>query len=93
LPRAGALVGWVRALIRRFANKRELQGCDRAEFDQIASDLKLSPPELYAICAGNSIPADLLNKRLAKFGLSPKGVQARHPTERSVSLPIGPSCC
>jgi hypothetical protein len=60
-------------------NDGELQGLDRTEFAQIARDLNLSPPELYAISVGGNQSAALLNKRMAEFGLSPAVVKKQHP--------------
>jgi hypothetical protein len=79
LPRRRGLAGWVRAVACRFVNHSELQGLRRTEFAQIARDLNLSPLELYAISAGGSQSAGLLNKRMAEFGLSPEFVKKQHP--------------
>jgi hypothetical protein len=79
LPLGRALAGWVRAMASRFVNYGELEGLDRTEFAQIARDLNLSPPELYAISTGGNLSAGLLNKRMAEFGLSPELVKKQHP--------------
>lgn len=57
----------------------ELQGLDRTEFAQVARDLNLSPSELYAISTGGNLSGDLLNTRMAEFGLSPEVVKKHHP--------------
>ncbi|WP_375412405.1 hypothetical protein [uncultured Bradyrhizobium sp.] len=75
----GALAGWVKDAASRFVNDGELEGLDRTEFAQIASDLNLSPAELHAISIGSNRSAGLLNKRMAEFGLSPKALHERHP--------------
>jgi hypothetical protein len=72
------LGGWIRAVASRFVNHGELQGLDRTEFAQIARDLNLSPPELYAISTGGNQSAGLLNKRMAEFGLWPELVKKQH---------------
>jgi hypothetical protein len=79
LPRRSGLAGWIRAVASRFVNDGELQGLDRTEFAEIARDLNLSPPELYAISTGGNLSGDLLNKRMAEFGLSPEIVKKQHP--------------
>jgi len=79
LSRGSAFVGWVKDVTSRLLNRGELQGIDGAEFEQIARDLNLSPPELHAISAKSSIAVDLLNKRMAKFGLSSAAVRRRYP--------------
>jgi hypothetical protein len=78
-PLGSALAGWVRAVASRFVKYGELQGLDRTEFAQIARDLNLSPSELYAISTGGNLSGDLLNKRMAEFGLSPEVVRKQHP--------------
>ena len=79
LSRRRGLADWVRAVASRFVNDGEMQGLDRTEFAQIARDLNLSPPELYAISTGGNLSAGLLNKRMAEFGLSPEVVKKQHP--------------
>jgi hypothetical protein len=78
LPRRSGLAGWIRAVASRFVNDGELQGLDRTEFAEIARDLNLSPAELYAISTGGNLSGDLLNKRMAEFGLSPEVVKKQH---------------
>jgi hypothetical protein len=78
-PRISALLGLVRAVFTSFLNARELRGLDRAEFEQIACDLNLSPTELYMLSTGENCSDDLLEKRLEEFGLSPERVRRRHP--------------
>ena len=79
LQRRSGLAGWIRAVASRFVNDGELQGLDCAEFAQIAKDLNLSPPELYAISTGGNLSGDLLNKRMAEYGLSPEVLKKQHP--------------
>lgn len=78
-PLISALVGRVRSAFASFLNAKELRGLDRAEFEQIARDLNLSPTELYMLSTGDSGSDDLLEKRLKEFGLSPERVRRRYP--------------
>ena len=51
----------------------KLHGVTRADFDQIAEDLDLSPPELYELLTGRRLSADALQDRLAaEFEASPQ---------------------
>ena len=79
LPQGSALVRWVKAVVSKFAHDDGLQGLDRTEFAQIANDLNISPSDLYAISTGGNMPAGLLKKRMAMFGLSPEVLQKQHP--------------
>ena len=79
LPQGRGLIGWVRALTARLGSKGDLREIDRAEFDQIARDLNLSAPDLYAISTRNDMTVDLLDKRMADFGLSAEAMKRRHP--------------
>jgi hypothetical protein len=79
LPRRSGLAGWIRAVASRFMDDGELLGLDRTEFAEIARDLNLSPSELYAISTAGNLSGDLLNKRMAEFGLSPEIVKKQHP--------------
>lgn len=79
----------------------KLHGVKRADFDQIATDLDLSPPELYELLTGRRLSADALEDRLAaEFEASPqlakrlrKIEQQRRAARIRASVPIGPSCC
>ena len=79
----------------------KLHGVTRADFDQIAEDLDLSPPELYELLTGRRLSADALQDRLAaEFEASPqlakrlrKIEQQRRAARIRASVPIGPSCC
>lgn len=79
----------------------KLHGVTRADFDQIAADLDLSPPELYELLTGRRLSADALQDRLAaEFEASPqlakrlrKIEQQRRAARIRASVPIGPSCC
>ena len=101
LPRAGALVGWLKAIVARFTQNNELRGMNRAEFEQIARDLNLPPPELYGLLTGGQLSADALEERLAaEFEVSPqfekrlRSLEQEHLAARiRASVPIGPSCC
>ena len=74
-----SLVGWMRAVAARFRNPDELRAFDRAEFEQIARDLNLSPTELHLLSIGDSSSRDLLEKRLMQFDLTSQLVKRRHP--------------
>jgi hypothetical protein len=77
-PTSG-LLGWVRAIAARFRSPDELRGFDRAEFEQIARDLNLSPTELHLLSIGDSSSRDLLEKRLTEFDLTSELVKKLHP--------------
>jgi hypothetical protein len=76
--RTSGLLGWMRAVAARFRNADELRGLDRAEFEQIARDLNLSPSELRVLSIGSGLSGDLLEKRLREFELSPELVKKQH---------------
>ena len=78
-PRSRAVASWLITILTRFVNRDELQDMDRAEFDQIARDLNLSPFELRKLSIGNGSSPDLLEKRLAEFELAPEIVKREHP--------------
>jgi hypothetical protein len=101
LSRASAWVGWAKAVVARFSRANELRGMNRAEFEQIARDLNLPPPELYGLLTGRRLSADALEERLvAEFEASPQLAKRLRALERQhraarirASVPIGPSCC
>jgi hypothetical protein len=101
LPRGSALVGWARAIVVRFTRANELRGVNRSEFEQIARDLDLPPPELYGLLTGRRVSADALEECLAvEFEVSPQLAKRLRAIERQyraarrrASVPIGPSCC
>lgn len=64
-PAGVALVRWLRTAFTGRARKDKLQGVTRAEFEQIAQDLNLSPPELYGLLTGRRLSADALEECLA----------------------------
>ena len=100
LPGAGALTGWARSVAARFFRANELLGMDRAEFEQIARDLNLPPPELYGLLTGRRISAAALDEWLAaEFEASPqlakrlRAIERRHRAARiRMSVPIAPCC-
>jgi hypothetical protein len=77
--RMGGLRGWMKALAARFRSADELRSFDRAEFEQIARDLNLSPSELHLLSIGDGRSADLLEKRLRELGLSREVLKKQHP--------------
>jgi hypothetical protein len=100
LSRASALVGWVKAVFARVSRANELRGMNHAEFEQIARDLNLPPPELYGLLTGRRLSADALEERLAaEFEASPqlakrlRTIERRHRAARiRMSVPIAPCC-
>ena len=100
LPGAGALTGWARSVAARFFRENELLGMDRAEFEQIARDLDLPPPELYRLLTGCRVSPDALEERLAaEFEASPqlakrlRAIKLKHRAARMrLSVPIAPCC-
>ena len=98
--RASALVGWVKIVIARFSHANELRGINRAEFEQIARDLDLPPPELYRLLTGCRVSPDALEERLAaEFEASPqlakrlRAIKRKHRAARMrLSVPIAPCC-
>ena len=101
LRRVSALAGWAKAFAARFSRANELRDISRAEFEQIAQDLNLSPSELYGLLTGRRISADALEVSLAaEFEASPqlakrlRAIERRYRAARiRASVPIGPSCC
>ena len=99
--RGSGLVGWAKAIAATFTRANQLRGIDRAEFEQIAQDLNLSPPELYGLLTGRHLAAGALQECLAaEFEASPqlagrlRAIERRYRAARiRASLPIGPSCC
>jgi len=92
---------WLRVLVTRCARTTRLHGVKRPEFEQIARDLNLSPPELYGLLTGRRLSAEALEECLAaEFEASPQLAKRLRAMERQhraarirASLPIGPSCC
>lgn len=99
-PRGG-LLGWLRAAVTGRVRRNELRGVRGAEFDRIARDLDLSPPELYGLLTGRRPSAEAPEKCLAaEIDASPqlakrlRAIERKHRAARMrASLPIGPSCC
>jgi hypothetical protein len=96
---AGALTGWVKSVAARLSRVNELRGMDRAEFEQIARDLNLSPPELYGLLTGRRIAIEALDERLAaEFETSPqlakrlRAIERKHRAATRMSVPIAPCC-
>jgi hypothetical protein len=87
--------------VARFTRANELRGICRAEFEQIARDLNLPPPELYGLLTRRPVSADALEECLAaEFEASPqlakrlRAIERQHrATQIRASVPIGPSCC
>jgi hypothetical protein len=73
---------------------------DRAEFEQIARDLNLSPQELYGLLTGRRISTDALDECLAaEFEASPqlarrlRAIERKHRAARiRMTVPIAPCC-
>ncbi len=100
LRRARSLGGWVRGIVARWRPWNRLRGINRAEFEQVASDLDLSHPELYGLLIGRSVSAELTEQNLAALEVSRERIRAAQALEAKRSsarvqalLPIGPSCC
>lgn len=101
LLQSGALPRWVRAIALTLTRATEQRSMNRREFEQIARDLNLLPPELYGLLTGGQFSADLSEEQLAtKFELSPQLAKRLRAIKRErvsatirASLPIGPSCC
>lgn len=97
----GGLVRWLKTAVAGCTRKDRLRGVQRAEFEQIAQDLNLSPPELYGLLTARHLSVDALEQRLAaEFEASPqlskrlRAIERRHRAARiRASVPIGPSCC
>jgi hypothetical protein len=99
LSRASALAGWAKAIVVRFSRANELRGMNRAEFEQIARDLKLQPPELYALLTGRRISAAALDQCLAaELEATPqlakrlRTIERKHRAATRMSVPIAPCC-
>jgi hypothetical protein len=96
---ASALTGWAKSVAAGFSRVDKLRGMDRAEFEQIARDLNLSPPELYGLLTGRRIAAEALDECLvAEFEASPQLAKRLRAIERKcraavrMSAPIAPCC-
>jgi hypothetical protein len=95
-----ALASWAKAVVAKFSRANDLSGMNRAEFEQIARDLNLPPPELYELLTGRRISADALDEWLAaEFEASPqlakrlRAIERRHRAARiRMSVPIAPCC-
>jgi len=94
-----AMTGWAKSVVARLSRVNELRGMDRAEFEQIARDLNLSPPELYGLLTGRRIVAEVLDECLAaEFEASPqlakrlRAVERKHRAATRMSAPIAPCC-
>jgi hypothetical protein len=72
-------MGWLRSMAGKLAGVNDLQGLDREQFEGIARDLNLSTGDLDALCRRGEAFGDLLEKRLAEFGLSEDAVKRLHP--------------
>jgi hypothetical protein len=100
LLRVSALVGWAKSVAARFSRANELRGMTRAEFEQIARDLNMSPQELCGLLTGRRVSADALDECLAtEFEASPqlakrlRGIERQHRAARiRMSVPIAPCC-
>ena len=100
LHRAGILAGWAKAVVARFSGANELRGMNCMEFEQIARDLNLPPPELYGLLTGRRISAAALDEWLAvEFEASPelakrlRAIERKHRAARiRMSVPIAPCC-
>lgn len=100
LPRVGMLGGWMRAVAAKFKRQAKLRDTNRAEFEQIARDLDLSPPQLYGLLTGRAPSADILERRLSQMEASSERIGERQvPAEEHSSAEIreflvfGPFCC
>ena len=65
VPRASVIGRWVRAVASKFKRPAQLKNTNRAEFEQIARDLDLSPPQLYRLLTGQALSAGAVEKRLS----------------------------
>jgi hypothetical protein len=100
LRRTGILAGWAKAVVARLSGANELRGMSRTEFEQIARDLNLPPPELYGLLTGRRTSADALDEWLAaEFEMSPqlanrlRAIERKHRAARiRMSVPIAPCC-
>ena len=96
---ATVLTAWAKSVAARFSRANELGGMDRAEFEQIARDLNLSPPELYGLLTGRRVSADALDECLAvELEASPqlakrlRTIERKHRAAVRISVPIAPCC-
>lgn len=96
---ASALTVWVKSVATRFSRANELRGMDRAEFEQIARDLNLAPPELYGLLTGRRLSVDALDECLAaELEESPqlakrlRAIERKHRAAMRMSVPIAPCC-
>ncbi|MBA2401034.1 MAG: hypothetical protein H0V72_20500 [Bradyrhizobium sp.] len=95
------MAGWAKAIVASLTRANKLRGVNRAEFEQLARDLALPPPELYGLLTGRRVSADALEECLAaEFAASPQLAKRLRAIERQyraarirASVPIGPSCC
>jgi len=106
LPRASTLSGWLRAVASKFKRPATLKNTNRAEFEQIARDLDLSPTQLYRLLTGRALSAAAVEKRLSDMEIDsdrtetfelvqqPQGSPKPHLTaEMREFLMFGPFCC
>jgi hypothetical protein len=106
LPRASVVGGLLRAVASKFKRPAKLKNTNRAEFEQIARDLDLSPPQLYGLLTGRALSADAVEKRLSDmeidserggtFGMVQEPQESRKPhltAEMQELLMFGPFCC
>ncbi|MBR1122811.1 hypothetical protein JQ628_14885 [Bradyrhizobium lablabi] len=77
-PVIGRLIARVKQLATLSARTSELRRLDDRQVGEIAHDLGLSRPELFALCA-NSESEGLLKKRLAQFNLTEEAIARQHP--------------
>lgn len=99
--RCSSLMRWLISVVTGCARRAKLRGVTRSEFEQIAQDLSLSPPELYGLLTGQRLSAEALEQCLAtEFEASPRLAKRLRAMERQqraarirASVPIGPSCC
>ena len=99
LPRARGLVVWMGAVAAKFSLPAKLKSTNRAEFEQIARDLDLSPPQLYRLLTGRTLSAEAVETCLSDLEIAagPIGVRSRPAEERLAAkqelLMFGPHCC
>lgn len=96
---ASALIGWAKSVAARFSRANDLRGMDRAEFEQIARDLNLSPPELYGLLTGRRVSAEALDECLgAELEAYPqlakrlRAIERKHRAAVRMSVPVAPCC-
>ena len=106
LRRASAVGGWLRAVVSKFKRPATLKNTNRAEFEQIARDLDLSPQQLYGLLSGRALSAAAVEKRLSDMAIdseragtpgmvqAPEGSGTPHVSaEMRELLMFGPFCC